>query len=363
MHVKTFQAPNMHEALEQVRRELGPDAILLANRKIPGPDGTSWVEISAALDRSDPVEPSQTDDPRDTSDAFPFLQEQLRDIQGLLSLLLSAQDVFSRLQSHPAVTELFQHLLLRGLNEKNAFEMVTRILKTFDNGSFSRRQVIDAFRSQLFDKIRVEDPFQGLDAKRSIPPMFTFLGPTGVGKTTTLAKLAAYLKYKRRCRVALVSLDTYRIGALDQLKTYAHILQTPFHVAQSHEALLSARERFRDHDVILVDTIGRNYLEPKHIQDLKDVFRHMDEVHHFLVLSATAKDEDTKNVVHRFRPLGVESLIFTKIDETLTPGTIVNAMIRFPYPVSYLGIGQRVPEDVVRATPKRIMGFFFPGAC
>lgn len=363
MQVKTFVAPTMPQALELVRRELGPDAILLGNRKVKDPDGTTCVEITAAVDRGTSGafenKPFQNEPVRPTHD--PILQEQLEDIRGMLSLLLSAKDAFARLHGQEAVSELFQHLLLRGLNEKTTFRLLQNTLSACPNGVPTKSQLLDALSRQLTDKVGLVDPFAEVrEGEGGAPRLYVFLGPTGVGKTTTLAKIAAYLKLKRKLPIGIISLDTYRIGALDQLKTYADILNVPLKVAQTRLELASAREALREHPVVLVDTTGRNYLNGNTIGDLQDVFRDVDGVSHFLVLSATAKDEDLRHVIQRFRPLRPHSLIFTKIDETLTPGTILNPVLRFAYPLSYLGVGQRVPEDLVRATHKRILGFFFP---
>jgi len=363
MQVKTFVAPTMPQALEWVRRELGPDAVLLGTRKVKDPEGKTCVEITAAVDRGAFSEPSSAPapniSPQPTED--PILQEQLEDIRGMLSLLLSAKDAFVRLHKQKAVSDLFQHLLLRGLNEKTAFTLLENILSACPKEGPTKSQLLDALTRQLNDRVGLMDPFARLEEDTGgTPRLYVFLGPTGVGKTTTLAKIAAYLKLKKKMPIGLISLDTYRIGALDQLKTYADILGVPLKVAQTRLELLSAREALKGCSIVLVDTTGRNYLNGSSVQDLQEIFRDVEGVSHFLVLSATAKDEDLRHVIQRFRPLGPDSLIFTKIDETLTPGTILNPVLRFAYPLSYLGVGQRVPEDLVRATHKRILGFFFP---
>ncbi|MEJ5347462.1 MAG: flagellar biosynthesis protein FlhF [Desulfosoma sp.] len=362
MQVKTFTAPTMQQALELVRKELGPEAILLGNRKFKDTEGKPCIEITAAVDRTLPkdlnTEQVKKETPTPPQDII--LHEQLEDIRGLLSLLISAKDTFLRLQGHEPVSQLFQHLLLRGLNEKNAFTLLQHILSTFTDTKPSKSQLLDALSCQLADRVSLVDPFSGPGPRGERPMMYVFLGPTGVGKTTTLAKVAAYLKVKRKLSIGLISLDTYRIGALDQLKTYADILDVPLKVAQTRLELVSARESLKETSLVLVDTTGRNYLNGQSIQDLEEIFRDLDGVYPFLVLSATAKDEDLRHVIQRFWPLAPQSLIFTKIDETLTPGTILNPLLRFPHPVSYLGVGQRVPEDLVKATHKRILSFFFP---
>jgi flagellar biosynthesis protein FlhF len=112
--------------------------------------------------------------------------------------------------------------------------------------------------------------------------------------------------------------------------------------------------------VILVDTIGKNYLHMKHISELQATLNGNDDAQHLLVLSATAKDEDLKQTLKRFSSIKIHSLIFTKIDETLSPGTMLNQLLRFPHPLSYLGTGQCVPEDIVLANHKNLISFLFP---
>lgn len=355
MHVKTFRAPTIALALEQVKKELGSDAIILGNKKLALGEGATVVEIMAA------VEPEKT-----SETLVPLwpeasgLQDELYEIRGMISLLLSSKKLYGELQLERPVTDLYHRLLVRGLDEKQTFLLLRRTLDQLDETAREPEQVLDTFRRQLLDRIAFGRPFDGLSPPRETAAVYTFVGPTGVGKTTTLAKLAAYLKLRRRLAVAVISLDTYRIGATDQLRTYTDILNVPLQVAQNRSEFQQAWSQLDHNDVILVDTIGRNFLHPEHVDDLGRIFGDTEGLHHFLVLSATAKDEDVKQILQRFRPLGVGSLIFTKIDETLSPASIINQLLRFPHPVSYLGTGQRVPEDLVPATPKRLLSFIFP---
>ncbi len=206
--------------------------------------------------------------------------------------------------------------------------------------------------------MHLSNPFRGDALARS--KCFTFLGPTGVGKTTTLAKLAAHLKIKRRLDVALISLDTYRIGAVDQLQHYAEILNVPMAVAQTSQELAKARDQFKHYDVVLIDTIGKNFLHKQHLQDLLKIMNGAKGIQHLLVLSATAKDEDLRQTIRQFGAIKVQSLIFTKLDETLSPGSMFNQLLRFSHPLSYLGIGQCVPEDIRLASHKNLLAFLFP---
>jgi len=341
----------MKLALEQVKRELGPDAIILGNRKVAVSPTESHVEVTAAVD-PEPIAPP----PRDER-----IDSDIEEIKGLLSLLISSKDFLSQVQMEQPLSEIYHSLLLRGLDEKHSFVYLKKALLQLDEEcTADRQQILEAFCRQLLEKIKFSRPFANLVPQQSAGRIFTFVGPTGVGKTTTLAKLAAHLKIKRQLKTGIISIDTYRIGAVEQLKTYTNILGIPLLVAQSREEFQHAQAQFRNHDVILVDTIGKNFLRKELVQDIQNVLADLESVHHFLVLSATAKDADLKQTILHFRPMNIHSLIFTKVDETLSHGCIINQLLRFPHAIAYLGTGQRVPEDIEVATQKRLLAFLFP---
>lgn len=356
MQVKTFRAPHINKALEQVKRELGPDAIILANKQVAISPTECHVEVTAAIDLKEPV--SSSPDHRVDKDID--IQGDLREIKSFLSMLISSKDYFTHLQSQQPLAEIYHALLTRGLDEKQVYMLLSRAVDTPKLDSSDPKQVLDAFCHQLLNKVKLSRPFQQIPPSNGFVPAFTFVGPTGVGKTTTLAKVAAHLKIKRGLELGIISVDTYRIGAVEQLRTYANILDLPFLVAQNKTEFDHALDQFRHLDVVLVDTTGKNYLIRQHIQDLQDLFGKRSKIHHFLVLSSTAKDEDLRQTILHFRAINIQSLVFTKIDETMNHGGIINQLLRFPYPASYLGTGQRVPEDLEIATPKRLLAFLLP---
>ena len=349
MQIRTFRAPTISLALEQVKRELGADAIILGNKRVAVSPNESLVEVTAAVE-PEPVETVEKNQ----------IKNDIEEIKSFLSLLISSKDYSTQLQLKEPLMEIYHSLLARGLDEKQAFSILKKALLDLDEDSTDKRQITRAFCRQLLDKIKFSRPFTNISQNGGAPPVFAFVGPTGVGKTTTLAKLAAYLKIKRKLKIGVVSLDTYRIGAIDQLQTYANILDIPLIVAQNKNDLHHARQQFRQHDAILVDTIGKNFLMREHVRDFHRVFSDCKQINHLLVLSATAKDNDLKQTIIHFNPLNIHSLIFTKVDETLSHGCMFNQLLRFPHSLSYLGTGQRVPEDLELATQKRLLSLLFP---
>jgi flagellar biosynthesis protein FlhF len=354
MQIRTFKAATVHEALQQVKKELGPNAVILGNRRITVSPTRTLIEITAA------VEPEQQQPSPVKSSATSNLQveEDLQEIKGLLSMLISSKGYFTQLQLQEPLAQVFHNLLMRGLDEKHTFIALKKAVSHMNGAPLERKNIIAGFCQQLLEKIAVATPFR--DIASSKPEIFTFVGPTGVGKTTTLAKLAAFLKVKRRFKVGVVSVDTYRIGAVDQLQTYADILDVPLLVAQTGSELQESIDKFGHMDVVLVDTVGKNYLQKQHVADLREIFSGCGKLQHFLVVSAAAKDEDLRQTIRQFRSFGIHSLIFSKIDETLTPGSMINQLVRFPYPISYVGTGQRVPEDLEPASRRLLLGLLFP---
>jgi flagellar biosynthesis protein FlhF len=184
--------------------------------------------------------------------------------------------------------------------------------------------------------------------------VWSFIGPTGVGKTTTLAKLAAHFSLRLAQRITLVTIDTYRIGAVDQLKTYARILGLPLEIASGREEFQEILWSNRDRDLVLVDTAGRNPHSQEQLEELKGILTADPRVENHLVLSATTKDFDLARTVERFSLLPIRSYIFTKLDETDEYSSLFNQLLRFKRPLSYLTSGQKVPEDIELATKGRV---------
>ncbi len=354
MQIRTFKAATINEALQLVKKELGPNAVILKNERVTVSPTQSYVEIMAA---TEPEPHAPVPSPANSPPALE-VHDDIREIKSLLSMLISSKDYFSQLQVQQPLAEIYHTLLTRGLDEKQTFLLLRKTLSEAKEGPLRKKDIVDAFCQQLLGRVHLSNPFRGDALARS--KGFTFLGPTGVGKTTTLAKLAAHLKIKRRLDVALISLDTYRIGAVDQLQHYAEILNVPMAVAQTSQELAKARDQFKHYDVVLIDTIGKNFLHKQHLQDLLTIMNGAEGIQHLLVLSATAKDEDLRQTIRQFGAIKVQSLIFTKLDETLSPGSMFNQLLRFSHPLSYLGIGQCVPEDIRLASHKNLLAFLFP---
>jgi len=218
-------------------------------------------------------------------------------------------------------------------------------------------QITDAeLEEKLFNALSEQFPVSGaLKLKKDSPLVVAFVGPTGSGKTTTLAKLAAYCCMNKSKRVSIITADTYRIAAIEQIRAFADIVNVGLQIVFSPDEMQTALEECSDSDVIFVDNAGRSQRNKEHMEELRllmDVLR-PDETH--LVLSATTKDSDLHDMIKRYRNIKVNRLLFTKLDETTRLGNIFNIVSDLGIPVSYFTAGQSVPDDIELADPGKFV--------
>ncbi|MEK9628837.1 MAG: AAA family ATPase, partial [Nitrospinota bacterium] len=249
--------------------------------------------------------------------------------------------------------ETYSHLVENGLDEN----LASKILKKAKGGDDENPQKEKLRAMDLMKKVI---PFEGeIKLDTESPKLVAFVGPTGVGKTTTLAKVAADYSIRKNKKVALVSLDTYRLGAVDQLQIYGDIMQLPVEVAEGKDDLRDIVTRHSDKDLILIDTTGRSHRDGDYSRQLKQIFSTVGEVETHLVLSVTAQEKLFSTTFQQFSPLGVDRVLFTKLDEGLSFGSLFNFSVRSRIPLSYFTVGQNVPEDLEIATPDKVISLIF----
>lgn len=210
--------------------------------------------------------------------------------------------------------------------------------------------------------LRGQFPVAGpIKCKKKGPVIVAFTGPTGSGKTTTLAKLVAHCRLNKNKKVSIITADTYRIAAIEQIRVFADIVKAELQVVFSPEEVGSALAACADNDIVFVDTAGRSPHNTEHMEDLKRYLTalHPDEVH--LVVSSTTKDSDLRDTVERYREIGADRLLFTKLDETRTVGNIFNTVNASAMPVSFFTFGQSVPDDIELAQPARFVQRLWEG--
>ena len=209
----------------------------------------------------------------------------------------------------------------------------------------------DYLRKELYDL-----PISGISYEKKY---INVLGPTGVGKTTTIAKMAARAVLEKKKKIGFITTDTYRIAAIEQLKTYAALLQAPVEIVYNPTDYAEALQKFDHLDLIFIDTAGRNYKEAKYVDDLKSLIQFSEQVESYLVLSLTSKQKDLESIIEQFANLHIEKFIFTKLDETNSIGTMFNLMIKYNKGLAYYTNGQEVPEDIEQPNSDNLLELFF----
>ncbi|MEW5800601.1 MAG: flagellar biosynthesis protein FlhF [bacterium] len=211
-------------------------------------------------------------------------------------------------------------------------------------------------RDILQQLVKTSGPIESNDQG---PKYVALVGPTGTGKTTTIAKLSAENLLKRKKKVGLITIDTYRVGALEQLNTYAGIMNIPMTMASTFEQMRKAVLQYQDQDVVLIDTAGFSHHDQEHLQLLNAFLAQISNPEIHLVLSINTDERELINISQSFNLLHYERLLFTKLDESSYPGTIFNHMVYTGKPISYITTGQKVPEDIEVATPAGIINLMF----
>jgi len=193
-----------------------------------------------------------------------------------------------------------------------------------------------------------------LRIKKNGPRIMAVVGPTGVGKTTTIAKLAAMYALNRRVSVAMVTTDNFRVGAVEQLKTYAKIMDLPLEVAGNSQELAKALAKHADKDLVLIDTAGRSPKDSERLDELKGYLECHSGIDIYLCLSATTRAREIDEIIATFGTLPITRLLFTKLDESKSFGCIVDTYLKHKLPLSYFSTGQKVPEDIEVATSRKL---------
>jgi len=249
----------------------------------------------------------------------------------------------------PEDSPLAQELVKSGVST----ELIRKILDTLNTLPVegSNQTVRGRFGEALGRLIK----FAGtLKLRKNAPRIIALVGPTGVGKTTTSAKLAAMYALNRGNKVALITMDIFRVGAVEQLKTYSRIMDIPLEVASTPKELEKAVEKHSDCDLIIIDTAGRSHKDKEKLDEMKNFLENKIPIEVYLCLSATTKDRELEEILRRFGVFQISKVVFTKIDESESFGNMVNLLMKDNLQIAYFTTGQRVPEDIEVATSAKL---------
>jgi flagellar biosynthesis protein FlhF len=417
MKLKRFEALSLQEALQAVKAELGPEAVIVSSRRIQKAGGLfgllsqSVIEVTAAVDRSaqtEEVQPAVTLDgslqaliqkqipvahpsveqPKakkeptfseqlqvatvldpvtqhlhDMKEEIQRLRESQKDpeqtlgplrqeIEGLRIVVgeVLGSQMHKRVQGLPGdLLEDYQALVGHGVDAQVAHQVLRSVVETLGTAGLGNREAVnELLRERMEGLLGVSNPSVSRQYGQKI---MMLVGPTGVGKTTTIAKLAGLARQQdAHQRTVLITLDTYRVAAVEQLRVFAKILKIPLEVAVSQQDFLACLGRHQEADLVLIDTAGRSPKDRAGHEELVAMTRGSFKIETHLVLAAPVAESVQMETIQRYQTLPIHKIIMTKLDETSRFGSMYNVLSQAGIPVSYLSAGQRVPEDLEPAT-------------
>ncbi len=287
------------------------------------------------------------------------IEQKLNTLQDLLEKQMTMGREEEKEEKERAVdkNQAYLDLIRKQLIDNEVEESyVEQILEEIE-GTLKNNSTLDNILASVYQKIvlKIGSPHL-IDLKTKRTRYIFFIGPTGVGKTTTIAKIASVMKLAKKSKVALITSDTYRIAAVEQLKIYSNILGIPLKVVYAAEEMEKVREELRGFDLVLVDTAGRSHNNQGQKEDLNNILKTVPDSDKeiFLVLSATTKYKDLVKIANTYSEICKYNLIFTKLDETDTIGNIFNMHILTGAPLSYITEGQNVPNDISKIDAQKI---------
>ncbi len=369
MKVKRFIAENSQEAIFKIKTELGRDAIILHSRKIKRPGIFSFlkkplIEMVAAVEQEQTDKKPQNNLSNSNNMAYKVspletgkiqkLQEQIENIESMLNRFMSKaiktpEDSLEKNQSE--IFEKYYNLLLENdVDESIAGKVMNIVGKQFSFSTENEGAIKKGIKILIKEYLGSPSPVDENTKTNKI----IFIGPTGVGKTTTIAKLAAKFSIRAGKSVGLITADTYRIAAVEQLRTYSKILDIPVKIIYEPKEITDAIKNYKDKDMILVDTAGRNHKVQGQLNEVKEIVSYVQEADVFLVISATTAYKDIVDIIQSYEFLNNYKLLFTKLDETTTVGNILNIKALTGKPLSYFTTGQSVPDDIEIASAEKI---------
>ncbi|MBE5925856.1 MAG: flagellar biosynthesis protein FlhF [Lachnospiraceae bacterium] len=372
MIIKKFQAETETEAIMMAKEEMGKDAVVL-NVKTTKQKGfkrlfkKDIVEITAALEEkrttanipiAEIKKESEVKEVKEDNNKSSAIEEKLNNLQSMIETKLNSpadnNDVSE--MTEPAeknVNFAFLRLVYSQLLDNEVDEKYANMIIGEIEAALKKESNIDSILSGIYQKIILKlgqpEPIELVDNKTKL---IFLVGPTGVGKTTTIAKLASEFKLNKKAKVGMITSDTYRIAAVEQLRTYASILDIPLQVVFTIEELNSAVKQFEGYDIIFVDTAGRSHRNVEQCDELFHLIKDIDidseqiDKEIYLVLSTATKYKDLLKITDTYENLSNYKLIFTKVDETSAIGNILNIKLKTKAPLSYITGGQAVPDDI-----------------
>lgn len=399
MIIKRYLVDNINEALTKIRYELGKDAVIISQRKvrksgIKGLLGGKLIEVTAAVENSRNSNNAAIQQNHDLTKEEEF-KNSVDSIKRLMEKHTNHKSEEYLNQESNVKTDINDNVdnektnkvnnqnindsiygevnelksLIKTViqntakDESNSEQTLLNLMNELDIDSEFKEEILENSKPYMNNFSDLKEILKSVLAKdisisqQELKGRVVLVGPTGVGKTTTIAKLAGRLALVEKKKIGLITVDTYRIGAIEQLKTYAEIMNIPFKVVITIKEMNQAVKSMEDCDVILIDTTGRSSKNTMQISELRTFVEKANPDYVNVVISATTKNRDIKNILKGYSQLNYNGLIITKLDETTVYGSLYNICKRADRPVNFITTGQNVPDDIKVPTENEILRF------
>lgn len=386
MIIKRYKANNMNEAITRIRYELGNEAIIISQRKIRksgimGFFSKRILEVTAAVDNKKEEDKKRRhdnkDDMKQSVEAIKrIIDNKIKDTT--LDNKVSPNNIIKNSNTprgfyENSIVDKNNDAIIKEVQQmKNMLNEViqgsygnigkSKLQIRLENSDFSHgvvKKILNSINAMDDDREEEEKLKEVIKSmikvdNKELEHVVVLVGPTGVGKTTTIAKLAGKLVLIEKKKVGLITIDTYRIGAVEQLRTYADIMNIPFQVIFSMKDMAKAIDNMKSCDIILIDTTGRSSKNEMQISELRAFIDKVQTSNVHLVISCTTKNKDIDVIVNGYKKLNYSDIIITKLDETSTYGSILNILQLAKKPISFVTTGQNVPEDIKIMEPEEL---------
>lgn len=367
MQIKKYVAASLKESTQQMKNELGGEALILGTRVIENDKRygmKKMYEITAGIDQ--PVPAKQSRASREEFDSIDNFQAELEKLTRKINprtetktltdeRKIRAEKAAPSRQFEKEIEEIADTLEQREVS-KTIIKSITKHLR--DSASFIEDANLDNY---LLSTLASMIPTTTFKVNKNKTAKIALVGPTGVGKTTCIAKLAVISKIIHKLKVGLISIDTYRLGAIDQLRIFSEISDIEMAVAYEAEEIPKLVKKFKGKDLIFIDTVGRSQKAKENLEEIRKYLDAAQVDETILVANATSSTRTLNDVAEKFKPLKYTSVIFSKIDEAVAYGNIMNLAVTHNTPVMFLTNGQVIPDDILSVNPAFLANLVYSG--
>ena len=378
MHIKKYRASSLKEATQIMKDELGAEALILGTRVVPDENDKrlKLYEITAGYDKFEVAQETKekvakqniekeisfADEMKKmTEKVYQQKTNQKQKVSEAYGVNVKAADEEKTKQKSVLVVDDKMKEIIKTLTEKEIQKSVVlsimEQLKKYKN--FLSKDNLENYVQTCLSSLILTKSLD-LNVKKQ-NKVIALVGPTGVGKTTTIAKLALIAKIIHKLDVGLISIDTYRLGAVDQLKSFADVSHTDFLVAYEPGEMPALMKKFAKKDIVFIDTVGRNHKNDAQLKSNLDFLSSVKVDETFLVLSATSSTRNLLDIAKKFKIFNYSAYIFSKIDEAVVHGNIVNLSTKTGSPIAFLTNGQTIPDDIISADKDYVSNLVLTG--